>query len=760
MDTADTTNADDKWLTAGRFALLLSLLVFITFPRVVLGTQTFIFRDYGLFSYPVAYFQRQCFWRGELALWNPYSQCGVPFLAQWNTMCLYPPALLYLLLPLTWALSFFCLAHLVWGGLGMYLLARQWTGDRLAGAVAGVIFAFNGLNLNFLMWPSHVATFSWLPWLLWLAPAGWQDGGRKLVWATLAGTLQMLAGGPETILLTWVILTLLAVGDWVRRTGPRGKLVLRFGGMVVLISLICAAQLLPFLELLRHSQRDTGYGSSDWSMPAWGWANFLVPLFRTSPTPQGVYLQPGQYWTSSYYAGIGTVLLATVAVLRSRNWRVRPVAILALFALVLALGKAGFLYSAMRHGMPVMGILRYPVKFVILVLALAPLLAAFGLQSLAGMSERRGRTRWLCGAVLLVFIVVIMTSQWGAPPTVRWMTLENGLARAGFLVLILLLLALLARQDAGSALRRRSFLAMLLLVTFWVDFRTHVPTQNPTASPGAYAAGALNEQRHWKPKPVLGESRAMISPGAQADLKYHSLSAVETSYLLSRLGLLANCGLLENIPQAHGFFSLAPGEINDICSVWYVQTNRDFSPLLDLMGVSQVSAPDQTFEWVPRPSAMPLVTAGQEPILADDRTAFAALSQTNTDFRRTVFLPLEARGAIAAKGVAGARVESTVFTDQTVTAQIRSPAPCLLVVAQTCYPAWQAFVDGERTKVWRANYAFQAVEVPAGNHRVELKYQDGAFRAGVAFSGLGLLTYGFLWRKQRRRDELSNPITH
>jgi hypothetical protein len=632
----------------------------------------------------------------------------------------------------------------------MYLLARQWTGNRLAGAVAGVIFAFNGLNLNFLMWPSHVATFSWLPWLLWLAPAGWQEGGRKLVWAILAGTMQMLAGGPETILLTWVILTLLAAGDWVQRTGPRGKVALRFGGMVVLISLTCAVQLLPFLELLWHSQRDTGYGSSDWSMPAWGWANLLVPLFKTSPTPQGVYLQPGQYWTSSYYAGIGTVLLAAVAVVRVRDRRVRLLGLLVLVALVLALGKAGLLYSAIRYGMPVMGILRYPVKFVILVLALAPLLAAFGLQSLAGMSEGRGRTGWVCGAVLLVFLAVIIASQWGAPPGVRWMTLENGLARAGFLVLILLLLTLLARQDPGPGPRRRSVLAILLLATFWLDFRTHVPTQNPTVSPAVYAARPLTEQRRWKPEPRLGESRAMISPEAQADLKYHSLSNLETSYLLCRLGLLANCGLLENIPQAHGFFSLAPGEINDVCSVWYVQTNRDFSPVLDLMGVSQVSAPNRTFEWVPRPSAMPLLTVGQEPIFADDRTAFAAFSQPNTDFRRTVFLPLEARGAIIARGVAGASVESTVFTDQAVTAQTHSPAPCLLVVAQTWYPAWQAYVDGERTRVWRANYAFQVVEVPAGNHRIELMYQDRAFRTGVALSGMGLLAYGFLWRRRHR----------
>ena len=97
------------WFSPGRFALMLAALIFAAFPQVLLGWQTFVVRDFGFFAYPLAHYQRECFWRGELPLWNPYNNCGVPFLAQWNTMPLYPPALLYLLLPLDWSLSFFCL---------------------------------------------------------------------------------------------------------------------------------------------------------------------------------------------------------------------------------------------------------------------------------------------------------------------------------------------------------------------------------------------------------------------------------------------------------------------------------------------------------------------------------------------------------------------------------------------------------------------------------------------------------------------------
>jgi len=130
---------------------------------------------------------------GELPFWNPYNCCGIPMLAQWNTMPLYPPALLYLILPLTWGLSVFSLIHLVFGGTGMYLLARKWTTDPLAAGVAGMAFSFSGIAQNFLMWPSHIATFSWMPWVVMAATEACRAGGRRVPVAALAGALQLLA---------------------------------------------------------------------------------------------------------------------------------------------------------------------------------------------------------------------------------------------------------------------------------------------------------------------------------------------------------------------------------------------------------------------------------------------------------------------------------------------------------------------------------------------------------------------------------------
>jgi hypothetical protein len=751
MEPSVTPNAADEWLTPGRFALLLGMLIAVAFPGMLFGGTTFIIRDFGMFSYPVAFFHRQCFWRGELPLWNPFNNCGLPFLAQWNTLTLYPPSLIYLLLPLTWSLSFFCLAHLFWGGLGMYYLAHRWTHHRLAAGLAGVIFSFNGLSLNFLMWPSHIATFSWLPWVVWLGQRAWRQGGKALVWGTTAGAMQMLAGGPETIVVTWLLLLVLVSGDWFHEGCLRRRLVSRFLAMGILVAMVCAAQLLPFLELLAHSQRDSGYSASthDWCMPFWGWANFLVPLFRTSPTAQGLFLQNGQYWTSSYYAGIGTVLLAAIAVWRVRDWRVRALAALVLLGLVLALGDATLLYRGLRACFPGLGFVRYPVKFVILVLALAPLLAAFGVAALDGQNRQGGRFELIGALLMLLLMGLIVALDWKSSlPEDAWRaTWQSGLSRAAFLILAFLFTSALLWSNG----RRRILFGCFLLVLFWLDLVTHTPTQNPGAKPSVYAPGWARAQLALQPQPTLGGSRVMLAPAALEFLRYNPLAGLEETYLRNRLALRVNCNLLDEVPQIDGFFSLTPREVWRVTALPYDHPEQRFPALLDFLGVSQATVPGKGLEWAPRPSAMPLVTIGQRPVFADDRTAFDALSQTNTDLRQVVFMPPEARGSISATQQTAARVLDARFAHQTISIQTEAPAASLMVISQTYYPAWRAYVDGQPTKTWLANYAFQAVEVPAGPHHIQMVYKDTKLLAGAALSGVGLLACAGLWWRARCR---------
>ena len=812
-------NSHAGWVTdgfsPGRFAGLLALLIFATFPQVLLGWQTFVVRDFGFFAYPLAHFQRECFWRGELPLWNPYNNCGVPFLAQWNTLPLYPPVLLYLLAPLAWSLGFFCLLHLWFAGLGAYFLARRWTGNNFAAAFAGVAFAFNGLTLNLLMWPSHIATFAWMPWVVLLVERAWREGGRKIFLAALAGAMQMLAGGPETILFTWLLLAAMWVMDWSaefiplrRRDNTRSglKFALRFPFVVLLVAALAAAQLLPFLDLAAHSQREPGYADTRWSMPAWGWVNFLVPMAFARVSNMGVLFQSGQGWTSSYYLGMAALLLALLAVWSRRERRVGLLAAVAGCALVFAFGDQTFVYRSVRQLIPQLSLMTYPVKFVTLVAFIVPLLAALALArwcSAVNKGERvtpcapqtvppggagaHGVTRptrsgtsndvrssknhlVLLAGMMLALIAVVLLWAWRSPfpaDNVR-ATLLNGLTRAVFLIVSVGLLVALARAVKPGFQR---FAPLALILVAWLDVVTHAPPQNPSVAPWIYEPGLARAKLAMQPQPALGESRAMVTPAAEERFRQFVSSQPADNFIVKRLGYFADCNLLDAVPKVNGFFSLYPREGGELNSVLYDSTNAHFPRLLNFLGVSQITSREKLFEWEARTNFLPLVTAGQTPVFLDDTNALRSLLRPDFDGSKVVFLPPEAKSLVServrvkalesglqAAGSAEhakawtptARLKGWRFAAQRVDLEVDAEATSLVVVAQTYYHRWRAYVDGKPAPLLRANYAFQAVEVPAGHHRIRLAYEDRAFQIGALISGVSWLVCASACARRKR----------
>lgn len=722
------------WFTPGRFALLLALLVFATFPQVVLGLQTFVSHDYGLFGYPLAHFQRERFWHGEIPFWNPYNNCGIPFLAQWNTMPLYAPVLIYLIFPLTWGLSFFCLLHLWFGGLGMYFLARKWTGNIFAGAFAGTAFAFNGMTLNLIMWPSHTATWSWMPWVVLAVGNALHKGGRNIFIAAICGTFQMLAGGPEIILFTWLVLVVLWIQQLVTNEIPWKTLWL-FPFIVFLVAAMSATQLMPFFDFTAHSQRQAGYADLRWSMPGTGWVNYLFPMAFGHVRGEGIFVQTGQYWTSSYYLGIGTLWLALLGVWKARDRRVWLLTIITIFAVIFALGENTPILPALRKVFPQFGFVTYPVKYLLLVTFIAPLLAAYAVARMQQQTIQKQSI--IVGALLFLLFgaALLWVCRSSSSSNDVHAVLINGLSRVIFLILTGAVLFVLTRRSESNLAK---VAPVVLIFVAWLDVLTHEPSQNPTVSPSVYEINLAREKLAMNPQPDLGGSRAMVSPKAFMDFIHIALEDPKNNFLTKRLGYCANGNLLDSVPKVDGFFSLTPRVNDSLISLIYGATN-DFPHLDDFISVSQITASDHVYNWQSRKTFLPLVTAGQKPIFLDDNKTLIALTETNFEGSKIVFLPPETKQFVTVTNQTEAHVLNSKFGIQDVEIEAEADAPSLVVISQTFYHDWRALVDGQSVALLRANYGFQAVQIPQGRHHVRLFYRDRAFEIGAFFSAVAWL---------------------
>ena len=66
-------------------------------------------------------------------------------------------------------------------------------------------------------------------------------------------------------------------------------------------------------------------------------------------------------------------------------------------------------------------------------------------------------------------------------------------------------------------------------------------------------------------------------------------------------------------------------------------------------------------------------------------------------------------------------------------------------------PGWTALVNGAPARILTADYAFRAVEVPAGSAQVDFRYTTPGLRAGLAITALSTLFCAFLMTPFIRR---------
>jgi len=212
-----------------------------------------------------------------------------------------------------------------------------------------------------------------------------------------------------------------------------------------------------------------------------------------------------------------------------------------------------------------------------------------------------------------------------------------------------------------------------------------------------------------------------------------------------RMGLYDNCNLLEGIPKLDGFYSLFIPEELHVRLRLFVSTNAIRPALADFLGVSQISSDERFLEWESRKTWMPMVTTGQRPEFRDPETTLELMRSLQFDPRKVVFLPLEAKSRVTVANAAPAKILKQTFSANRIVLDVEASTPTMIVLAQTYYHLWKAKVDRAPIRLWRANHAFQAVQVGAGRHRIELVYEDNNFRFGSIISGVTLLAcVGFL----------------
>ena len=143
--------------------------------------------------------------------------------------------------------------------------------------------------------------------------------------------------------------------------------------------------------------------------------------------------------------------------------------------------------------------------------------------------------------------------------------------------------------------------------------------------------------------------------------------------------------------------------------------------------------------------------------VADGWGAYQALLDPSFDPRHEVVL---ANGPARAAAPLSARVRILERRPDRLRIQARVDAPATIVVTEAFDPGWRAWVDGRSTPVWRANVAFRAIPVPAGDSTIVLAYRPRSVRLGSAVGAGALLGTLWLLLRSPRRTTAGPAVTN
>lgn len=725
--------------------------------------------------------------QGEMPLWNPFIYMGVPLMANIQAAVLYPPNAIFLLLPTVDALRLSIVVHVLLTGITTYLFARASLRlSPLASWVGGAAFAFGGFVGAR---PGHLGILhstAWLPLLLLcLEQAVTRRSLKPVAGGIVVYAAQILAGHTQMVYMSGLLLGIFALymaafGD----LSGRARLwpIVAASFVAAGAGLLAGAQLVPALELAREGYRSGGIPISQattYAVQPRQLLNSLLPLYWFAP-----------YVETAGYAAAATLPLVPAAIAR-RGARPDQWFFLAalLVSLLLALGDPVPAYGWLYHTVPGFDLFRAPGRWLLFANLSLALLTAIGIQSLRTALDGEGLKLWMrtYGVALGVSTVVILALRLWLGTLDQHLEIADTQISLSWAVLVAsaLALVLVARSIPISS---APVLVLSGLILFELYLAREPMEYNTPVHPSLYttpprAVELISEDRnsrmlslaHQEYKLPDASSLRTSLPGyvtrPEADklLNYAILERVLLPNVSMQFGLRSidgyDGGVLPTSRWAELKRSLlGPKGHAPELSIRQQALATPNSRALGLFGVKYVLVNEGAE--VRDPGWQSLDDAGLRPLtlmrnrVALPRAYVVHAAQTFTsekyvlqaiqdlDLGQMVALDEEvAFRSPATSSVGSARIVSDRANLVVVEAETEQPG--ILVLSDSYYPGWKAYIDGAEARILRANYAVRAVILDGGKHTVRFVYEPDSLRIGVALSLLGALLVGALLASRR-----------
>ncbi len=760
--------------------LALCVLVILFFYRP-LFLETFFFRDLYLTLYPQKLHFAEIVKSGQFPLWDPYLHGGQPFLADVHNTALYPSGLLYLLFPPVQAFNTDIVLHLLLCAAGAYLFARGVGMAPLSSFVAGVVYGFCGYTLSFVNLFDRFLAVPYLPFLMLFWHRFLTTQRRKwFAIAAVAAFCQFLTGALEMVAITfgtllgWSLL-------YPYKITPSRRIIFFFLLIVFAVGL-SSIQTFPAAEMLNQSTRGEGFSYT--SFAAWslhpkrlpetflpgflGYTNRVTARDYWGGSLEGMHFP----YVLSIYFGLVVLALAMVGGLPNKGEDGPPLGvrrfllITGALGLIFSLGQSLPFFHALYEQIPLIHRIRYPVK--VLAAAVLPVAVLSGWASSRYFGDQQDwrpslkilGLSWLVSLILTAFAICFrFWDRFANGFTLSYFGATGDTARSGISMSLLhaagiwlcFTLLLQARRMQPRTWHQVALAGLVVIDLMWAGQSVNDYAPRPFLTDEPNLARVVQSE--------IGDGRFYRAPNPHRIV--FQMPENNVLYLARwNLETLDNyTGAFYHIPLSfhENFDGLAKREIVQLGDLIYklpwekrlpvlhaanirlVLTSEDLS----IQGMQKLAVvrnkSNRVFFLYNLADSAPRVNFVRESIaVRTEAEMLEALTRPDFDPRRSVIL--SSSSATSPGPCEPAQIRKLDSKNQSAVYQVDSSCDGFLVFAESDYPGWQVKVDGNEQQILRANFAFSAVRIKAGTHRVERRYFPDLIRWGAAVS----LSFGAL----------------
>jgi hypothetical protein len=662
--------------------------------------------------------------RGEWPLWNAYNLAGHPLAAEAQSAPYSPFTLLACLLPSAVSLTYTVALALFIAALSAFLFARELECSEAAALIAGIGWGLASSNVLY----SHTAMgFStvYLPLLL----AGThrvvhRPGFASGALLTTSLALCLLAGHPESLFLNVLVGCAYAIFELVsNRITPWRPIGTAIAAGVVALAL-CAVFLLPLLEAfpqssevgLKNVQSRVSQGLSGERALA-GLARDFFPYLHVR-----AWLSPNLGQIGAETAAAGSIVLALAIYALRRRRSAQTWFFAALGVACIAAGVRWKPISDALQSLPLLHVTHHDRLAFAGALCLV-ILAAVGFDELLRRDDRRGSAI----TFIVVFALLAIGTLW-LTQAVTLSEVAGGYGRHKIFAELFFLGAaavLLMVLPARTRWLVPSFIGLLAAQRLVSESDTFKTWPAEVAWPRLALLEPLANVRD--PFRIVGHA-TLFPPASNT---FYGLEDVR-GYEALTLGLLVETYRLWTRP--HG--------------VWYHRVDDLANPFLSFLNVRYAIQSSAS----PVPPGWRIVKTDHRSMLIENHNVLERLfvpesvevggktSQEIID-RMGELRDFRTRAWITAPGAAFDRPNGpgTIrLRSRSVGGEYRFDADMQgdgwVVLSDSAWKGWRAYVDGRRVRMSRANAAFLSVYLPAGKHAVRIVYRPTSFVRGRAIS--------------------------